>query len=131
MNFRIPDALWLTLVSLALFAGCPSGGFFGRYVFLNGSKEPVHDFTISVGSQQASWKITEPGQGWIAQNMSSNITKVDVSWTGKSGETLKMQIDFTKAVGYRHEGDLIIQFDEGGSLNWCLAPKSINGAEPS
>jgi hypothetical protein len=106
---------------LAVVAGCPHGGFFGRYIVVNAGKEPVRNLTLSAGGKQKTWATTEPGQGWITDNLGPRT--VDVTWESKSGETVRTQIDFSKAAGYRYKGDLIIEFNDSKVLSWGLGPE--------
>ena len=112
---------------LTVIAGCPSGGFFGRYIFVNSGTDPIRDFTLSAGDKHTTWATTEPGQGWITPNLGSHYTTLDVAWTDKSGKSVRAQFDFAEAAGYRYKGDLIIEFDEANALRWRLGPETWQG----
>ena len=43
--------------------GCPSGGFFGRYIVLNSSDDTIHNLTISAVDQKKSRDTTAGGAG--------------------------------------------------------------------
>ena len=124
LRFSIRDVLWLTVVvALGLFVGCPAGGFYGNYIVVNSGKTAIRDITLSAGDQKRSWPITEPGQGWIAENkgMGTNDRKIKVSWKNSGGEIWQTEIDFKKATGYRYKGHMIIEIAEGQSFQWRLA----------
>jgi len=121
-RFTIRDVLWLTVLAAMASVGCPAGGFYGNYILINSGKPAIRDLTLSGGGQQRSWPITEPGQGWIADNkgMGVNDRKINVSWKNSAGETVQTQIDFKKATGYRYTGHLIIEIDDGHRFRWRL-----------
>jgi hypothetical protein len=110
-----------------VIAGCPSGGFLGRYIFVNSGTETIRDFTLSAGDNSKTWASTAPGQGWVTPNLGHLYTTLDVTWRDESGKTNKAQIDFMKAAGYRYKGDLIIEFDETNALRWRLGPEAWQG----
>jgi hypothetical protein len=108
---------------VTVVAGCPPGGFFGRYIVLNSSSETIHDLTISVADQTKTWEATAPGQGWIVSDFVDSSTTFAVTWTSESGESRQSEIDFSEAAGYHCTDDLIIEFEAPHYLRWRLVAR--------
>jgi hypothetical protein len=121
MPLRRAIAAALACLLVASFAGCPGGGFYGRYIVLNSSKEPIENLVVSVNNKQKKWAVTEPGEGWITPRLTHVPMQLDVAWTTQSGKQKHRRIDFSEPAGYRYTGDLIIEFEVDGAMRWRLA----------
>ncbi|WP_425614883.1 hypothetical protein NA78x_004766 [Anatilimnocola sp. NA78] len=118
---RLPFVL-LVLCVLVVTVGCPSSGFFGRYIVINSSKDAIQNITLAARGQEKTWPITESGGGWISDSFGSNCTSVDVTWMNAAGESKHRTIDFSSRVGGHCKDDLIIEFTVQGVPVWRMAP---------
>jgi hypothetical protein len=116
--------LLLACCLIAATAGCPAGGFEGRYIVLNSGKAAIQNITLSLAGHEKSWAVTEAGQGWIIDNFDGHSKTVDVAWENETGEHRKCTIDFSRAAGYRCTDDLIIEFTIEGVPRWRLARRN-------
>lgn len=117
------------VIAIAFFAvflcGCPSGGFFGRYVIVNSTDETLKDMTISSGpGLSKTWGETLAGQGWIHPGMVRK--SLTVTWSDARGPHIET-FDFEKQIGYRSHADVFLELKPNGVVAWRVVEPPQEG----
>jgi hypothetical protein len=120
---------FLVVAFLALvLSGCPSGGFFGRYIVVNNTGSTLTYLSISVGKgTEITWDETLPGQGWMHPEAMGPEFLI-VSWTDETGSH-EEQFSFEEKINYRSEADLYVELNQNGKLAWrVIEPPHADGS---
>jgi hypothetical protein len=107
-----------SFIAIAL-CGRPAGGFYGRYLIVNGSEETVTELAIATRYNEVGVDSLDAGQGRLLRPL-DHLMELTVSWKGQSDSRFKVSFSIKKEAGYRNSDDLYIELKQNGCLAWRL-----------